>query len=201
MLIGILLAGGSAPAAADPPAGEQVRTFPGPGSVLAGADATLVRQSEGISFTFSGTDLVEDHAYTIWFVAFNAPAGCTAPMTEEGTEISLCGVADLVHGRGEPTALWSAGHVVGRSGKSTWGGRMAVGDISGCTERGQLPCNQGLTDPGAAEVHLVLRSHGPRIPELVDEQIHSFNEGCYEGQPNAGPPPLCRNVQFAAFMP
>lgn len=201
LLIGTLLAGGSAPASAGPPSREEVRTFPGPGSVVAGADATLIRHGDGISFTFTGAGLTAGNAYTIWFVAFNSPEACTAPMTDGATAISLCGVADLLADRGDPTAVWSAGHVVGGSGKATWGGRLAAGDISGCTERGQLACNDGLTDPHGAEVHLVLRTHGPMIPELVNEQIHSFNEGCYPGQPNAGPPAPCTNVQYAAFMP
>ncbi len=198
LLIGTLLAGGSLPAAAGPPSREEVRTFPGPGSVVAGADATLVRQPDGASFTFSGKNLTPGNAYTIWFVAFNDPATCTSPMMDGATVISLCGVADLLNNRGEPTALWSAGHVVGDSGESTWGGRIAVGDTSGRTERGQLLHNDGLTDPQGAEIHLVLRSHGAMIPELVNEQIHSFNEGCYSDQPNAG---QCTNVQFAAFLP
>ncbi len=198
LLIGALLAGGSLPAAAGPPSREEVRTFPGPGSVVTGADATLVRQPDGVSFSFSGANLTAGNAYTVWFVAFNNTATCTSPMMDGTTVISLCGVADLLNNRGEPTALWSAGHVVGDSGQATWGGRMAVGDTSGRTERGQLVHNNGLTDPQGAEIHLVLRSHGPMIPELVNEQIHSFNEGCYSGQPNVG---QCRNVQFAAFLP
>ena len=42
------------------------------------------------------------------------------------------------------------------------------------------------------------RTHGPLIPDLIKEQIHSFNRGCGVGEPNVG---LCRNVQFAAFLP
>lgn len=204
LLIGTLLVAGSLSAAAGPPSREEVRTWSptGPWPVVAGADATLVRQPDGISFTFSGKNLTKGNAYTIWFVAFNNPATCTAPMTDGSTLISSCGLADLLNNRGEPTAVWGAGHVVGGSGQANLGGRVAVGDISGCTERGQLACNDGLTNPQGAEIHLVLRSHGPKIPELVNKQIHSFNEGCYEGQDNAGfTPPLCTNVQFAAFMP
>lgn len=201
LLMGALMVAGSVSAAAGSPSREEVRTFPGPGSVVAGADATLIRQPDGASFTFSGKGLTGGHAYTMWFVAFNDPTECESPMTDGVSLISLCGVPDLLNNRGEPTALWSAGHVVGESGQANLAGRVAEGDISGCTERQQLACNGGLTNPEDAEIHLVLRSHGPVIPELVNEQIHSFNEGCYPGQANAGPPPLCTNVQFAAFLP
>ncbi len=75
---------------------------------------------------------------------------------------------------------------------------MAVGDRSGCDVLDRLPRNDGLTDPEGAEIHLVLRTHGPVIPELVNEQIHSFNRGCEVGEPNVG---ICRNLQFAALLP
>lgn len=193
-----LLATASVPATAGPPSQEEVRTFPGPGVVVTGADATLVRQPDGASFTFTGTGLAAGNAHTIWFVAFNNPAGCTSPVMDGGVLISLCGLPDLGNAAAQATAVWGAGHVVGGSGMATLGGRVAVGDTSGCDALGRLPCNGGLTDPQGAEIHLVLRTHGPAIPDLVNEQIHSFNRGCEAGEPNVG---LCRNVQFAAFLP
>ena len=36
----------------------------------------------------------------------------------------------------------------------------------------------GLTNPEGAEIHLVLRYHGPKIQGHVDEQIHTFAGGC-----------------------
>ena len=185
-------------ATAGSPSREEVRTFPGPGLVVAGGDATLVRQPTGASFTFSGTGLVAGHAHTIWFVAFNDPAACTAPMMDGGELISLCGLPDLGNAAAQPTAVWGAGHVVGGNGIVTFGGRVAVGDTSGCDALGRLPCNDGLTDPTGAEIHLVLRTHGAAIPDLVNEQIHSFNRGCETGEPNVT---LCRNLLFAAFLP
>lgn len=187
-----------APATAGAPSGEEVRTFPGPGLVVAGGGATLVRQPTGASFTFTGVGLTPGNAHTIWFVAFNDPGACASPMMDGGTLISLCGLPDLANAAAEPTAVWGAGHVVGAGGVVTFGGRVAVGDASGCDALGRLPCGGGLTDPAGAEIHLVVRTHGPAIPELVNEQIHSFNRGCEAGEPNAG---LCRNLQFAAFLP
>ena len=200
-LIGTLLMAASLSAQAGPPSREEVRTFPGPGSVVAGADATLVRQPDGISFTFAGTGLTGGNGYTIWFVAFNDPAECSSPMMDGPTLISLCGLPDLSNPDAQPTAVWGAGHFAGKSGKATLGGRVALGDTSGCDGLGRLPCNDGLTNPEDAEIHLVLRTHGPKIPEVANEQIHSFNRGCETGEPNAGPPSLCANVQFAAFLP
>lgn len=38
--------------------------------MVAGASATLVRQPDGASFTFTGTGLTAGNAPTMWFVAF-----------------------------------------------------------------------------------------------------------------------------------
>ncbi|MGM0458521.1 MAG: hypothetical protein ACQERO_04185, partial [Bacteroidota bacterium] len=41
-----------------------------------------------------------------------------------------------------------------------------------------LPSFGGLQDADAAEIHAVLRSHGPKVPGLVNEQINSYKGGC-----------------------
>jgi hypothetical protein len=190
-----LVAAGVLPAAAAGPAVAEVRTFPGPGTVIEGGQATLVRQPHGISFTFKAVELEPGHVHTIWFVAFNNPEACTSPMMDGATKIAECGLPDLAVAAVQATAVWGAGNVVGGSGVSTLGGRVRVGDTSGCDHR--LPCNEGLTDPEGAEIHLVLRTHKEMIPHLVSKQMHSFNRGCEVGEPNVG----CANIQFAAFQP
>lgn len=186
-----LVAAGSLPATAAGPSVGEVRTFPGPGTVIEGAQATLVRQPHGISFTFSTVGLEPGHVHTIWFVAFNNPEACTSPMMDGAIKIAECGLPDLGLPAVQATAVWGAGNVAGGSGRSTFSGRVRVGDISGCDHR--LPCNQGLTDPEGAEIHLVLRTHKEMIPHLVSKQMHSFNRGCEVGEPNVG----CANIQFS----
>ena len=139
LLLGAVLATGSLPAHAAPPTREEVRTFPGPGVVVPGANAKLVRQPDGASFAFTTRGLMAGNAYTIWFVAFNKPGACNAPMMVGGEVIALCGLPDLGNAAAEPTAVWGAGHVVGGSGMTTLGGRVAVGDTSGCDDLGRLP--------------------------------------------------------------
>jgi hypothetical protein len=186
-----LLAASAVPAAAGGPQSAEVRSWPAPGEVVSGK-ATLVRQPHGASFTYRTRGFEPGHAHTIWFVAFNAPENC------ETGEVSQCGTGDLARPETEPTAMWGASNVVGASGKARFGGRLRVGDTSGCDELGRLPCNEGLKNPAGAEIHLVPRTHGPKIPGLVAKQIHSFNRGCEAGEPNVG---LCANLQFAVFEP
>jgi hypothetical protein len=185
-----LLAGWALPAGAAGPETAEVRSWPPPGVVVPG-EATIVRQPDGISFTYSTSGFEAGAAHTIWFVAFNSPENCTA-----GDAVSRCGLGDLADPDVGATAVWGAGHVVGGSGKANLSGRVAVGDTSGCDPLGRLPCRQGLTNPMGADIHLVPRTHGPAIPGLVSAQIHSFNRGCEAGEPNVG---MCANLQFAVF--
>ena len=48
-----------------------------------------------------------------------------------------------------------------------------------------LPDPQGLIN---AEIHMVLRSHGPAVPGIVNEQIGSYVGGCPTTLPYGFPP-------------
>lgn len=61
----------------------------------------------------------------------------------------------------------AAANVVGRSVRAGFGARPRTGD-----DREALT-GLGLTNPTQAEIHAVVRTHGPDIPELVHEQIRS----------------------------
>ncbi len=46
-----------------------------------------------------------------------------------------------------------------------------------------MPSFGGLQDARQAEIHLVLRSHGPKIPGQINAQISSFQGGCTTNLP------------------
>jgi hypothetical protein len=149
--------------------------------------STLVRNDNGVSMTIHADGLVPHHAYTAWIVAFNDPAGCSD---------GICDVQDVLNNRGVPAVRYGGGHVVGGSGKANIGGHLAAGNTGGlaCAAGPSLgSCGPGLLEPRSAIVHLVLRTHGEAQPELLPEQISSFNGGC--------PPNACANVQFAEHRP
>ena len=182
---------GTAPdvAAANSPNAAAHSTAPlrqfGTGVELSGT-STLVRNDSGVSMTIRADGLVPNHAYTAWIVAFNDPAAC----------IGGCGVDDVLANRGVPAVRFGGGHLVGESGQATIGGHLAVGNTGGpaCAAGPTLgSCGPRLLDARTAIVHLVLRTHGPAIPELITEQISSFNGGC--------PPNACANVQYAEHNP
>ena len=63
----------------------------------------------------------------------------------------------------------------------------------------------GLLDAQAAEVHLLIRSHGPKIPGLVDQMISTFNGGCVQANnaPGTGTPGsnTCVDMQGTNHVP
>lgn len=149
----------------------------------------LRRNNSAISANVSTSQLTENYTYTLWWVVFDEPQNCTAPS---------CGSDDVADAMaGGPNAadlsiLGAAdGSLVGADGKAYYTGKLAKGDAS------KAIFGNGLDNPLTAEIHYVIRSHGPAIPGLVQEQITTFNGGCNPGQANEG---LCQNVQFAIHI-
>jgi hypothetical protein len=83
-------------------------------------------------------------------------------------------------------------------------GNDATGNVSAHVDAGRLSAGIDVTADGtvagldrgnglAAEVHLVVRSHGPVLAGLADAQLGSFTGAC--------PPNVCANQQAAVFAP
>jgi hypothetical protein len=120
--------------------------------------------------------------YTVWMVVFNNPAACSD---------GVCGEDDVLPPPGNEEAEVSVARVSGRvispSGAAHFGGRLNVGAMS------EVLFGPGLTDPMTAEIHLIVRSHGEKIPGLVDNQIHEVGGGCEIN--------VCEDVQFSVHLP
>ena len=158
------------------------------------AGAQLARTDAGVSGSMHNVGLPGDHAYTVWWVVFNNPAGC----------VNGCGVDDVVAAVG-PTAnnnpagigvFYAAGHYVGVHGVAGFGATLLEGDTSYCVSVGDGPfsalCNP-LLDANTAEVHMLVRDHGPMVPGLLAAQVGSFTGGCAAF--------TCVNLQAAIFQP
>ncbi len=149
-----------------------------------GGSATLVRHNNGVSYTLHTNGLTSGDAVTNWWIVFNNPDACTNPIPAIG---SLCGFDDLGNPDVAGSVLFAAGHVVGNGEHANWAGSLAVGDTGGAL------FGPGLTNTDGAEIHIVVRTHGPMIPELVSGQISSVDVAC---DVNA-----CQDLQAAAFVP
>jgi hypothetical protein len=180
----VLLAALVGPVAAGTRSDNVVHRF-SDGQGVAGSAATLVTNPSGATLSLRTAEL-EPGAYTIWWVVFNHAEHCTDRF-DEGFE---CGPGDLFAPGVNASVLFAAGNVIGGSGRAGFGARLRTGDDSAAL------FGPGLTRPTQAEIHAVVRTHGPVIPGMVDEQIHTFNGGCDPGQPNEG---HCQDLQFTAF--
>jgi hypothetical protein len=185
ILIGIigLLAGSTVFAAAAARDTVDVIDFTSGVAIDSGvAVSSLVRTRHGVSMTLN-TNMLDPGTYTNWFVIFNDPGACaTFPCTGADVDPSNAnGVGSSV--------LFATGNVVGASGNGGFAAHLSEGDTTGAL------FGPGLLDSRAAEVHLIVRYHGPVIPALMPAQINSVDGGC-------GPMLFdCDDVQAAVHLP
>ncbi|NJY61687.1 hypothetical protein HC174_02810 [Salinimicrobium sp. CDJ15-81-2] len=135
--------------------------------------SVLRRTKNGLTINYKTDGLIPGHTYTMWWVIFNNPEACaTTP----------CTMDDFMNaGEVQPVLIYGTGHLVGQSGKGNFSSHLKVGDNDGSiNELLGLPEVGGILEGNAfsAEVHMIIRSHGPAIPGLINEQISIFTGGC-----------------------
>lgn len=166
------------------------------GSTVPGAVSSLATYDEGASMALTTSGLTPGHTVTIWWVIFNHPEHCN-----HGQAPARCGEGDLLIAGGdeavEGTALAATGHVIGPAGSGHFDAYLAVGDTSRVVGSGP-----GLTNPLGAEIHFVVRDHGPMQTGLLGEQLTTFGGGCNNAPEGPGEPGdfACVNLQFAAHL-
>jgi hypothetical protein len=131
------------------PTTKPVSTSPVTSSAGAVGTSTLVRTDSGLAFSLQTTGLPAGHAVTVWWMVVNPDAAA-------------------------PSVLYAAGHVIDDSGAAGFGGSLQEGDTDGVVELPGLSL-EGLLDATAATVVLVVRDHGPARPDIVQQQIHTFD--------------------------
>jgi hypothetical protein len=132
----------------------------------------------------------------MWWVVFNNPSACTHPIPG----ISMCSEPDVFNtdpAGPQGSALHAAGRIVDENGSTEYGAHLKVGDTSHALR------GPGLLDPRGAEVILVLRNHGPKIPDLLPEMLTTFGGGCTNAPPSTGTPGPndCMEVHFSPHTP
>lgn len=154
--------------------------FPNPPAVE--GSATLNRKANGVTVNFKCTGLTPGYAYTLWWVIWNKSEFCETP--------GACLDSDFPNfANVEVEVLYAAGHVVGNNGKGNFSAHLKVNDVSGSANAlFGIPSAGGLQSGNTlgAEIHAVLRSHGPAVPGMINEQINSYDGGCDD--PFAFPP-------------
>ena len=138
--------------------------------------STLTRTDTLISVNYKTIGLNPGYAYTLWWVIWNSPGECLTP-NECGDPEDV----DFFNPATEVDLLYATGLVVGNNGEGNFLAHLKPGDDSESeNELMELPVVGGLHIGNVfnAEVHLVLRSHGPVIADMVVEQIGGYVGGC-----------------------
>jgi len=168
------------------------------GAVASGAQASLVRRPDGVSFGIRTEQLRPGHAYTVWFVVINNPSACAA---------SPCSGPDIVlNSATDSQVTYGAGHISGGSGRGGFAGSFQAGAIEGWLPDG------GLWDPMTAEIQLVLNDHGAKLHAYMSDMTHTYRAGCTDASiPAIFPdtaradgtpgPNACQLYQVAVFEP
>lgn len=158
------------------------------------AGANLTRTDTSVSTFMYSVGIEPNHAYTAWWVVFNNPSAC----------VGGCGLDDVLATVGENAndnpadigVFYASGKYANAIGAVGLGGTLREGDTSNCVPVGDGPfsvlCNP-LIDAENAEIHVVVRDHGPMVPGQIAAQLGSFTGGCSVN--------TCVNVQSAIFNP
>lgn len=160
------------------------------GSVVPAAGASLVRNNSGVLGSMSTSGLTPGHVITFWWVIYNNPELCAAP---------ICAPPDLNNPAVNGGLQFGAGTVADLGGRASFSGYLGKGDNSGFYLNPIFPNmpnpSAGISDIKKAQIHIAVRSHGfPNAdPTILQQQLTSFPGGC-----SVGP---CATLQAAFFLP
>jgi len=175
-----------------------VTTFGGT-TVIPAAGSTVMRNNDGAFWNISTSGLTPGHAVTLWVAFFNNPSYCDQQYP--GNLVPGCDPADLNNVLVNGSLQWAGGTVVGVDGRANFSGYLGEGDNTGFTLLPPFPNMPnpalGLINPKGADIHLVIRTHGPASsnPATLQAQLSSFGGGC------AGSPSPCANIQASIHHP
>jgi hypothetical protein len=118
--------------------------------------------------------LEPDTAYSIWLAVFNSPDQCAGP--------GQCAPSDLGNPDVRASVFWGGGLIADANGYASTTMTLQPGRTN--RELFAIPSDLGLQDIRNAEIHVVLRSHGPTgVAGSVASQIGTANEACPGGNP------------------
>ena len=147
-----------------------VERFEAAGGGAFDGSTILNRNAEGVAYTFSTRDLRRAAPYTNWWVAFNNPEACVEPCA--------CSDADFANAKVDIGVFWATGRVSNGFGQADFSAGIAYGELPAGED--QVPFAPAFASPIApgAEIHLIVRAHGPRLPGGLEAQLMQFNGGC-----------------------
>ena len=148
--------------------------------------ATLTRTAVGVKLTANSTLLDAGAAYTLWWIIFNNPAAC---------DPAGCSDADFGNPDVEASIMNATGRVADATGNGTFSAFLPVGFMHSepASGNGRQLLGPGLQNATGAEIHVVIRCHGPWSGNI--EQISTVAGDCL----NAASPSGCYDAQAIVF--
>ncbi len=182
---------------------SDVFTFAEPTSPV--GTSTLTRTDDGIRASMRTGGVAAHDTLTLWWVVFNNPTECSAPgcgdddIFVDGDPTKGLNEAQIV--AADIVVAYADGALASGGGRAGFEARLQAGtrDVEVVFGDGAI-----LDDASSAEVHLVARSHGPKVPGLIREQVGSFAGGC---EVFLNPPSVpaaageCADVLFSVHKP
>jgi len=146
------------------------------GDPIEGSSGVATVRDDSARIKVRTTGLEPGHTYTMWIAYFNDSSLC----------VDGCNGADFATAGGG--VIWGAGRIAGDNGQATFIANLSSGD--GADDVGSTPPPPfafATYEAGSNnEFHVIIRSHGPRIPGQVHDQLTTFGGGC---EVNVGPLP------------
>ncbi|HIF97257.1 MAG TPA: hypothetical protein EYQ54_09580 [Myxococcales bacterium] len=148
------------------------------GAPIEDSEIELDRIFHGIVIEAETSGLTPHYAYTVWALVFNDPAAC-----EDGCDLHDMGADGFA-------ALWTGvGVVANEDGEADFESVMFEDEPAG-----EILMGPGLVDARRAEIHLIVRSHGPAAfgdSAVLNDQLTTFGGGCEIS--------ACEDVQYATL--
>jgi hypothetical protein len=173
------------------------------GSEIEGTWSTLTRYENGVAMTLHTSGLAPGDVVTAWWVIFNTPENCSDGACGPDDVFMFDDEGKMIVGDNGPqpnteqreaaqiSVLGATGNLIPENGEGHFAAWLGVGEVPG------VLFGPALQNPSGAEIHVVLRTHGPIDADTFDEQITAFNGGCPAEFPNEP----CRNIQAAVHLP
>lgn len=153
-------------------------------SEIPGTSSQLIRSNGVVAMELNTYELRPGAPYTVWWVVFNSPLGCSGECGED--DIFAADGTMSLNPDANISILFADGAVADAEGNASFSALLEENRASG-----EVLAGPGLTDAAAAEIHLVVRDHGDL--QLADSyaQLTTFQPECS----------ACADVQFTVHKP
>lgn len=129
------------------------------------ATVRMLSYEDGLFIEVDTEELDHNSAYTLWLMTVSEPEAC---------EERPCSMEDVMERSDEVQADvgYLDGTIADEDGSATLGGYQEAGELR------QSWFDQGLDNPEHAEVHLIVRDHGPMVQGMAETMVNTFRGGC-----------------------